>query len=196
MAWSNCKYCYEKIVWAQMSEGQWLPMDPEVGGKHDCGVSPPTPARSTVWRYRDDDFCRPTSCPRCGAKVFFVRHNGGSIWFDELGFPWPKHASFDDDDRSRGLRGELVSHSRRDEPAVFGVVVETVAPQRGKKGWIVVRCSDGTSSVTHYFDARDPVALVGQLVRVVRKDGKLELFRLGVAPPPRILLIPPPPRRA
>jgi hypothetical protein len=27
--------------------------------------------------------------------VFFIRHNGGSVWVDELGWPWPKHACFD-----------------------------------------------------------------------------------------------------
>jgi hypothetical protein len=27
--------------------------------------------------------------------VFFIRHNGGSVWVNELGWPWPKHACFD-----------------------------------------------------------------------------------------------------
>src|SRR5690606_13287777 len=43
-----------------------------------------------------ESFCRPTSCPHCGAVVFFLRHNGGSVWVDELGWPWPKHACFVD----------------------------------------------------------------------------------------------------
>jgi hypothetical protein len=195
MAWSSCKYCDEKIVWAQMSAGQWLPMDPEVGGKHDCGESTPRPAKRTVWRYRDDDFCRPTSCPQCGAEVFFVRHNGGSIWFDELGFPWPKHACFDDDDSSRRVRVELVSHSLSNQPLVFGVVVETVAPRGGKGGLIIVRCSDGTTVNQQVDTARYFLFLVGQVVRVVRRDGKVAVFRLGVPARPRILPIPPP-RRA
>src|SRR5208337_4997684 len=41
-------------------------------------------AYRTVWRHRDVDFCSPTACPLCGARVFFVRHNGGSVWFDEM----------------------------------------------------------------------------------------------------------------
>jgi hypothetical protein len=44
-----------------------------------------------------DDCCRPTTCPKCGAPVYFVRHNGGAVWFDELGYPWPKHPCFDDE---------------------------------------------------------------------------------------------------
>lgn len=35
--------------------------------------------------------CYQTNCPICGAKVYFVRHNGGAVWFDELGAPWDKH---------------------------------------------------------------------------------------------------------
>jgi hypothetical protein len=27
--------------------------------------------------------------------VYWVRHNGGSVWIDELGPPWPKHPCFD-----------------------------------------------------------------------------------------------------
>jgi hypothetical protein len=33
-----------------------------------------------------------TSCKFCGKKIFFVRHNDGCAFFDELGWPWPKHA--------------------------------------------------------------------------------------------------------
>lgn len=50
-----------------------------------------------------DDFCRPTTCPICGAEVFFIRHNGGSVWVDELGWPWPKHACFDEPSARRVL---------------------------------------------------------------------------------------------
>lgn len=35
-------------------------------------------------------------CPICGASVFFIHPmNGGSVWFDELGPPWPKHPCMD-----------------------------------------------------------------------------------------------------
>lgn len=36
-----------------------------------------------------------TICPHCGATVFFIRHNDGSVWLDSLGWPWPKHACFE-----------------------------------------------------------------------------------------------------
>lgn len=35
-------------------------------------------------------------CPICGRPVFFVRpERGGAVWFDSLGWPWPKHACMD-----------------------------------------------------------------------------------------------------
>jgi hypothetical protein len=49
------------------------------------------------WRASSQDFCRPTFCPRCGAPVFFIQHNDGCVWVDELGWPWPKHDCFHDD---------------------------------------------------------------------------------------------------
>lgn len=46
--------------------------------------------------YRDEerDVCHLTTCPKCGEPVYFIRHNGGCAWFDELGRPWDKHSCF------------------------------------------------------------------------------------------------------
>ena len=38
--------------------------------------------------------CYGTACPKCSQQVFFVRHNGGSVWLDELSPPWPRHGCF------------------------------------------------------------------------------------------------------
>jgi hypothetical protein len=34
-------------------------------------------------------------CRKCSKYVFYVEHNGGRVWFDELGWPWPKHGCFE-----------------------------------------------------------------------------------------------------
>lgn len=40
------------------------------------------------------------SCPVCGAPVFFYQSpNGGRVFFDELGPPWPKHPCTDNSSR-------------------------------------------------------------------------------------------------
>jgi hypothetical protein len=37
-------------------------------------------------------------CPVCNTQVFFYKsHEGGSVFFDELGPPWPKHPCTDPD---------------------------------------------------------------------------------------------------
>lgn len=52
----------------------------------------------------DKTFCRHLSCPHCHGAVFFVRHNGGSVWLDPpLGWPWPPHSCFVEDPASKGF---------------------------------------------------------------------------------------------
>src|SRR5438105_13694354 len=50
MAWSTCKYCGEKIVWAEMPGGNWLPMDPDAGGKHECGHAAVSTVPDNSWQ--------------------------------------------------------------------------------------------------------------------------------------------------
>jgi len=44
---------------------------------------------------KKSNFTRVTKCSYCSAEIFFVRHNGGSAFFDSLGHPWPKHPCYD-----------------------------------------------------------------------------------------------------
>lgn len=60
------------------------------GGVGAFHVAPP---RNTTWRFKDD-FCAQATCRRCGASVFFIQHNGGSVVVDELGWPWPRHGCY------------------------------------------------------------------------------------------------------
>lgn len=102
---STCDYCGEEIVFRYV-DGVLRPIHLH-GGWCTAATShrtygpvsaPATPAPSyRISSCAADDMCRPTTCPICGERVFFVRHNGGAVWFDELGYPWPKHACFDDD---------------------------------------------------------------------------------------------------
>lgn len=58
----------------------------------------PGPQHVSVYRPRltYESFTRPTNCPVCGAEVFFVVcPNGGRVFFNELGWPWPKHECTD-----------------------------------------------------------------------------------------------------
>jgi len=164
MSWSTCKHCGQKIKWAQMPGGNWLPTDPEFGGIHECvPFERGTDSGSSClrWQYADEDFCRPTTCPTCGASVFFVRHNGGSVWFDELGYPWPKHECFDDNGHAVHLRRSLKYPGQ-----VFGVIIETEPTRPGAGGRVTIRCSDG-AVINEEFDFRTRAAsLIGILVLI------------------------------
>jgi len=72
------------------------------GGDGHAGTSygwqrlTPTIANGGIRVWPETNYTRPTHCPECGEDVYFIRHNGGSVWVDPpLGWPWPKHACFD-----------------------------------------------------------------------------------------------------
>lgn len=98
----TCQHCGQQIVFRWI-EGRCVPIHPD-GGWH-CGSWSESSEvgyrvrESANWAFKD--FTRPTKCPECGAAVFFIRHNGGSVWVDELGWPWPKHGCFDDEESTR-----------------------------------------------------------------------------------------------
>lgn len=113
-----------------------------------------------------------------------MRHNGGSVWFDELGPPWNKHGCFDDDSSGMGLRSALVQRSQASAARpVFGVVIETVAARPGQGGRIVVRCSDGRIVDGEFNTTLDLVKLVGQIVIVERGDAD-GIRLVSIVPPP------------
>lgn len=54
-------------------------------------------------------------CRRCSEIVYFVRHNGGTVWFDELGPPWPKHPCFDTE-QSRKTASPIITNTFEEQP--------------------------------------------------------------------------------
>ncbi len=37
------------------------------------------------------NFYHRSRCPKCAHDVFYLRHSGGSVWLNSMGYPWPKH---------------------------------------------------------------------------------------------------------
>ena len=86
---ANCEFCGEQIEFRTL-KGRVVPF-------HHCEV---THVETISRKTTDPDCCHRTVCPHCGKRyIFFVRHNGGSVWFDFLGPPWPQHACFEKNDR-------------------------------------------------------------------------------------------------
>ena len=81
-----CNKCGEEIEFRYI-DGVVTPLHLHGGW---CEGSLSAHVKSSTTHY-DRDFCRPTKCPQCKSDVFFIRHNGGSVYVDELGWPWPRH---------------------------------------------------------------------------------------------------------
>lgn len=91
---SICSRCGNSIDFRYVN-GRCIPIHSEGGCIH--------PGNSKVFDYSgytisSESNCFCTSCPVCKGEVYFIRHNGGSVWIDPpLGPPWFKHACFEPD---------------------------------------------------------------------------------------------------
>ncbi|WP_202962356.1 hypothetical protein [Congregibacter litoralis] len=72
--------------------GRCIPLHVDGG----CSEYAASPVNDYSGTNRTQEYtCFPTKCPECGDNVFFLRHNGGSVWVDPpLGWPWYKHSCF------------------------------------------------------------------------------------------------------
>ncbi len=88
---SSCTYCGDLISFRYIN-GRCIAMH----SSGSCGAFlTKTCTDFTKEHHALESACYLTRCPICSAKVFFVRHNGGSVWLDgPLGAPWPKHGCF------------------------------------------------------------------------------------------------------
>lgn len=78
----------------------------------------------------ESSLCFSTNCPKCAERVFFLRHNGGSVWLDPpLGWPWYKHGCFESQrSLTDDYQGDMVAVSgwgAEHESQELGVVTRT-----------------------------------------------------------------------
>jgi hypothetical protein len=65
-----------------------------------------------------ESYTRHTNCPVCGEPVWFYRSPyDGRVFFDNLGWPWPKHDCTDNPRKLRAARRHPSSPSSGSEPA-------------------------------------------------------------------------------
>ena len=76
---SQCKMCGEEITFRYIS-GRCTPI--HLSGS--CGDWSP-------YSVEEIRKAKKFVCRSCGKDCWLVHHNGGSVWVDELGPPWPKH---------------------------------------------------------------------------------------------------------
>jgi hypothetical protein len=73
------------------------------------------------------------TCPVCRAAVFFYRSpDGGRVFFDELGPPWPKHPCTDNP----------AQPTRSAHPSATGTRDRPSEPRWRSQGWVPIRIED------------------------------------------------------
>jgi len=112
---STCSRCGNPVEFRYVN-GRCIPMHLYGGciGSGNSGVND-----YSGYNASHESTCFCTKCPECGEEVFFIRHNGGSVWIDPpLGPPWYKHGCFEQPGSASSVRSSLaVSYSIND--AVF-----------------------------------------------------------------------------
>ena len=85
-----CAICGQPVEFRFM-DGRPIPLHFEGGCPGRQGATGGERVRKSV-----ESSCIRTKCPKCSDAVFFIRHNGGSVWIDPpLGPPWYRHGCMD-----------------------------------------------------------------------------------------------------
>jgi DNA-directed RNA polymerase subunit RPC12/RpoP len=125
---STCSRCGQSVEFRYVG-GRCIPIHPFGGCSSGGGYS--TRNDFTGYLSSNESSCSQTDCPECGERVFFIRHNGGSVWIDPpLGPPWFKHRCMDTGSSTKSnTRSSLASEyklpaSSRQDGLIVGVVIE------------------------------------------------------------------------
>jgi hypothetical protein len=132
--------------------------------QHSIGGTPAHWIHDDARFFDCGSWLEPSPCPRCGALVFFVRHNGGSMYFDELGWPWPKHACFDEDEVAEWV---AATRAQNDQLAV----VRRVLPRDDGKARLQLRRLGGSDTEAEYVHVPHASSWAGRVVLVRPIDG-------------------------
>lgn len=103
-------------------DGRCVPLHLD-GGCSNANVS----RFDTLVRRSTNSECRKTNCPVCSNDVYFIRHNGGSVWIEPpLGPPWAQHGCFEVKANKRTaiapISPELIDRFQASDGLITGVV--------------------------------------------------------------------------
>lgn len=164
----TCNQCGEEIEFRYV-DGRRVPIHQD-GGWHCSGSRDEVVSVeylvSSPREWRHQEFTRPTRCPKCQSDVFFIRHNGGSVWVDELGWPWPKHGCFDQPDTATSSFSRWSVKAAGFENAKLGVItcVRPPSSNRVPDKLVEIKLGDATKIGVFLQWMPAEVDLVGALV--------------------------------
>jgi len=118
----------------------------------------------------DDDFCYQTACGFCGRRpIYFVRHNGGSVFFNQLGWPWEKHGCLGVDDPTVILiRAAIAATPKIKRPDLYQVT--RLEPESNGESLLVwLRDDNGRGTVWKMGNLSEWTAEPGSLAALCRQ---------------------------
>jgi hypothetical protein len=142
----------------------------------------------SYWRRIDSYTVPNAACPRCGKKVYFFRsNNGGCVYFEELGPPWPKHPCMDTDNvHLQNAKGSLDPGSvpsRKDESEHWRPLLCEVVVKKRALAELAVAAPEGKRILYPEVNAKLLVRDAPYFIRFVSK-GVYEISTLTNWPPP------------
>ncbi len=154
---ATCYYCGDEIEF-RFIDGRPTPI--HINGGSCFGGASSTRAPATTRTYTTiEAYTNPNAnCPVCGASVFFVQtSNGGRVFFDALGWPWPKHHCTDNgrgEGGGRRLTGRLLTNFRDASGEIVDIYVITHVSEENDLIFVHTKFA----KKTYYFGVhtRDP----------------------------------------
>jgi hypothetical protein len=129
-----------------------------------------------------EDSTRPTNCPVCGEAVFFIRHNGESVWVDDLGSPWPKHGCFDEPYESKSEFAIWSAKASGLTNPKMGILTRILGPTSKEGPGVEIRMHNSTRLSVELRWIPDMSLIRGSLVAVSREDNMIIVSGYGEIP--------------
>ena len=124
--------------------------------------------------WEKQDFTYQTTCPECGCfPVYFIRHNNGSVWVDELGWPWPKHGCFDKPNEPTHTFGAWVDRTEYLNNPKFALVLRSDISIDGKEIVLKIRTNENKLYLVFAHKSYANPAFLGAMVIVSLRDNIL-----------------------
>ena len=163
----RCRQCGEPVEF-RFIDGRCIPLHTSGGCSNSSGAAD----NARVTRSADSE-CRKTYCPTCREPVYFIRHNGGSVWIDPpLGPPWERHPCFDagarDSNPAQLISPDLAAQLGVHEQLVTGVVCMSEVSKDRRLTILNIIIGEGQSLTLLIKGGAS--ALVGQLIVIACAD--------------------------
>lgn len=163
----TCRECGFPVEF-RVIEGRCIPLHTS-----GCCTAAGSGADETRVRRSVDSECRNTSCPFCKQPVYFIRHNGGSVWIEPpLGPPWECHPCFESERRTAKadniVSSELLAQVGMIDELITGVV--SVCDVGLDRSQTLIEVLVGKDTTVKLLVKGGADSLVGQLVIVAADD--------------------------